>query len=104
MTRLLAAGLPAGHGKRRPDELRALDVTVFASWEMRDLFGSEIKSLLAADPVEAAKWHMLASEAGRPDAELDTYVQSLSEPQREEARARVDSFKAEASEKQAASE
>ena len=27
-----------------------------------------------ADPVEAAKWHVLASEAGRTDAELDTFA------------------------------
>jgi hypothetical protein len=31
-----------------------------------------------ADPVEAAKWHLLASEAGRTDAELDTFVEALS--------------------------
>jgi uncharacterized protein len=28
-----------------------------------------------AEPVEAAKWHMLATEAGRRDAELDTFSQ-----------------------------
>jgi hypothetical protein len=55
-----------------------------------------------ADPVEAAKWHMLATAAGRPDAELDTFVEGLSDRQREEARARADRFEAEASKKPAA--
>jgi TPR repeat protein len=53
------------------------------------------------DPVEAAKWHLLASEAGRPDAELDTLVAELGDAERQEARARADRFTAEAAEKQA---
>jgi hypothetical protein len=45
---------------------------------------------------------MLATAAGRPDAWLDTFVDGLSDRQREEARARADRFEAEASKKPAA--
>jgi hypothetical protein len=54
-----------------------------------------------ADPVEAAKWHMLASEAGRADPKLDEMVKTLSDEQRDDARARAERFQAELLEKQA---
>jgi uncharacterized protein len=52
-----------------------------------------------AEPVEAAKWHLLATEGGRRDAELDTFLQGLSDEQRQEARERADRFNAEAANK-----
>jgi len=48
-----------------------------------------------ADPVEALKWNLLASRAGRPDPELDTMLASLSGAQKAEAEKRASAFVAE---------
>jgi TPR repeat protein len=48
---------------------------------------------VAADPVEAMKWNILASRQGRNDAELDTALSKLSDAQKAEAQARADAFK-----------
>ncbi len=47
----------------------------------------------AADQVEALKWHILATRAGRGDAELDTLFAKLPEADRKQAEARADAFK-----------
>jgi hypothetical protein len=48
-----------------------------------------------ADPVEAMKWNLLASQGGRPDAELDTLLAKLSPEQKAEAGKRASMFKPE---------
>jgi uncharacterized protein len=40
---------------------------------------------VAADPVQAARWHLLASDAGITDPVLDEFVAGLSEDQRKAA-------------------
>ena len=42
---------------------------------------------LTADPVQAAKWHILAGQAGIPDQTLDDFVAGLSADQRKAATA-----------------
>ena len=44
------------------------------------------------DPVEALKRNILATRAGRGDAELDTMLANLTDERKAEARARADAF------------
>ena len=50
---------------------------------------------LDLSPVEAAKWHLIASKGGRPDAGLDKLVAGLTPQQRAEAEALAAVFEAE---------
>jgi hypothetical protein len=48
---------------------------------------------LPQDPIEALKWNILATRGGRGDAELESLLSRLTEPQKAEARARADAFR-----------
>ncbi|HYN00793.1 MAG TPA: sel1 repeat family protein, partial [Aestuariivirgaceae bacterium] len=47
---------------------------------------------LKPDPIEAAKWHVLAAKGGRTDAWLDEFVGRLSEKDRAEAGKRAENW------------
>ena len=40
---------------------------------------------IPADPVEAAKWHMIAKRLGLSDLRLDGFVESMPEDERQKA-------------------
>jgi hypothetical protein len=47
---------------------------------------------LKPDPIEAAKWHLLAATGGRTDAWLEDFVSHLGETDLAEARKRADTW------------
>ena len=49
--------------------------------------------VVEADPVEAAKWHLLAREAGVSDFSLDILLAKLTKEQRAKAEKEVDDWR-----------
>ena len=49
---------------------------------------------IRTDAVEAAKWHLLARQAGVTDAWLDMFTQGLSQDTRDKAKAAAEAFAA----------
>ena len=49
---------------------------------------------IRTDGIEAAKWHMLARQAGLTDAWLDMFIQGLSQEARDKAKAAAEAFAA----------
>jgi TPR repeat protein len=50
---------------------------------------------MTADPIEAAKWHLIAQKGGKTDPDLDALAAKLSDADRKEAKSRADAFKPE---------